>query len=72
MRRPFLIVAMATAAVASAAEPGYVNTAACRPCHTAIYDSYSRTGMARTFRAATAVLMARLVTPGSATTTRLS
>ena len=34
---------------ASAAEKGYVNAALCRPCHAAIYDSYSRTGMARTF-----------------------
>src|SRR3954451_8660967 len=55
MRRPLLIVAIAGVAVACAAETGYVNTAVCRPCHTAIYDSYSRTGMARTFRAATAV-----------------
>lgn len=37
---------------AAAAEPGYVDAARCRPCHTAIYDSYSKTGMARTFAAA--------------------
>src|SRR5207253_1125674 len=39
----------------SAAEPGYVNPARCRQCHTAIYDSYSRTGMARSFAPATGV-----------------
>ena len=43
------------APLASAAETGYVNPAVCRPCHAAIYDSYSRTGMARTFRPAAAV-----------------
>ena len=37
------------AAVAWAAEPGYIDPAGCRPCHAAIYDSYSKTGMARTF-----------------------
>jgi tetratricopeptide (TPR) repeat protein len=50
-----LIAAAVTSAVASAAESGYVNTALCRPCHAAIYDSYSRTGMARTFSPAGAL-----------------
>jgi tetratricopeptide (TPR) repeat protein len=49
MRQTLLIVA---AAVAGAAESGYVDPASCRPCHVAIYDSYSKTGMARTFRPA--------------------
>jgi hypothetical protein len=35
--------------VAHAAEPGYVDPKLCRGCHTTIYDSYARTGMARTF-----------------------
>jgi tetratricopeptide (TPR) repeat protein len=43
------------AAAASAAEPGYVDPALCRKCHTANYDSYRRTGMARTFSSATGV-----------------
>jgi tetratricopeptide (TPR) repeat protein len=53
MRRLLWIVAAAS--LASAAEKGYVNPVRCRPCHAAIYDSYSRTGMARTFRPAGAV-----------------
>jgi Flp pilus assembly protein TadD len=32
-----------------AAEPGYVDPATCRPCHTRIFDSYQKTGMARSF-----------------------
>jgi hypothetical protein len=43
------------AAVAGAAERGYIAPALCQKCHTAIYDSYSRTGMARTFSLATNV-----------------
>ncbi|MBI3472055.1 MAG: tetratricopeptide repeat protein [Candidatus Solibacter usitatus] len=36
-------------AVAAAAEPGYVDPAACRPCHSALYDSFQKTGMGRSF-----------------------
>jgi Flp pilus assembly protein TadD len=32
-----------------AAESGYVDPAACRPCHTQIFDSYRKTGMGRSF-----------------------
>jgi predicted CXXCH cytochrome family protein len=31
------------------AEPGYGDPATCRPCHTSIFDSYRKTGMARSF-----------------------
>ena len=31
------------------AEPGYVDPAACRPCHTQIFESYRKTGMGRSF-----------------------
>jgi len=37
-------------ALAIAAEPGYADPAACRACHSAIYDSYQKTGMGRSFR----------------------
>lgn len=47
--RWYLLIAMS----ASAAEPGYVDPAACRACHTKIYDSYQQTGMARSFSKAT-------------------
>lgn len=41
---------MVTALVAAAAiEAGYIDPAACRPCHAALYDSYLRTGMGRSF-----------------------
>src|SRR5881396_540955 len=40
---------------AQGAEPGYVNPAACRPCHTRIFDSYLKTGMGRSFTKAGAV-----------------
>jgi Flp pilus assembly protein TadD len=43
------------AAVASAAEPGYVDPARCRACHTAIYESYSKSGMGRSFGPASGV-----------------
>jgi tetratricopeptide (TPR) repeat protein len=49
MLRPILIAAAVTAAVVGAAEKGYIDTALCRPCHSAIYDSYTKTGMARSF-----------------------
>jgi Tfp pilus assembly protein PilF len=39
-------------ALAITAEPGYVDPAACRPCHAAIYESYRTTGMGRSFRKA--------------------
>src|SRR6476646_5449614 len=55
MRRLMLIAASVSVVIAGAAETGYVNPASCRPCHAAIYDSYSKTGMARTFRPAAAV-----------------
>jgi tetratricopeptide (TPR) repeat protein len=45
-------IGVAAAGIAAAAESGYVNPALCRPCHAAVYDSYSKTGMARTFRPA--------------------
>jgi predicted CXXCH cytochrome family protein len=38
-----------TLSIAWAAEPGYVNPATCRPCHAEIFDSYQKTGMARSF-----------------------
>jgi hypothetical protein len=38
-----------------AAEIGYIDPAACRPCHTAIFDSYRQTGMGRSFGKASAV-----------------
>ena len=34
------------------AEPGYVDPATCRPCHTKIYDSYQRTAMGRSLGSA--------------------
>jgi Tfp pilus assembly protein PilF len=34
---------------AHAAEPGYVDPLLCRSCHEKIFDSYSRSGMARSF-----------------------
>jgi Flp pilus assembly protein TadD len=40
---------------AQAAEPGYVDPAACRPCHTQIFESYRKTGMGRSFTKAGAV-----------------
>src|SRR5690349_12188040 len=49
MLRPILIAAAVTAAVVGAAEKGYVDAALCRPCHSAIYGSYTKTGMARSF-----------------------
>ncbi|MFN7926322.1 MAG: tetratricopeptide repeat protein [Bryobacteraceae bacterium] len=33
-----------------AAEPGYIDSLQCRPCHTAIYDGFARTGMGRSFQ----------------------
>lgn len=33
--------------IACAAEPGYVDPATCRPCHTQIFGSYQKTGMGR-------------------------
>ena len=41
--------------LALGAEPGYVDPSQCRSCHTAIYDSYMRTGMGRSFAKATGV-----------------
>ena len=38
-----------------AAEPGYVDPAACRPCHTQIFESYRKTGMGRSFAKAAEV-----------------
>jgi predicted CXXCH cytochrome family protein len=32
-----------------ALEPGFVDSATCRPCHVKIYDSYAKTAMARSF-----------------------
>ena len=32
-----------------AAEPGYVDPAACWPCHTQIFEAYRKTGMGRSF-----------------------
>ena len=32
-----------------AAEPGYVDAVACRPCHERIFESYRKTGMGRSF-----------------------
>ncbi|HXA49952.1 MAG TPA: tetratricopeptide repeat protein [Candidatus Acidoferrum sp.] len=49
MRCPGLIIAAIIVAIARAAEKGYVDPALCRPCHSAIYDSYSKTGMGRSF-----------------------
>jgi Tfp pilus assembly protein PilF len=49
MRRPGLIIAAITVAIARTTEKGYVDPALCRPCHSAIYDSYSKTGMGRSF-----------------------
>src|SRR5438105_4276045 len=40
---------------ASAAEPGYADPATCRPCHAKIFESYRKTGMARSFSKAGAV-----------------
>jgi predicted CXXCH cytochrome family protein len=40
---------------ARAAEPGYVDPAACKPCHPAIFESYQRTGMGRSFAKVTGV-----------------
>jgi len=56
MRGALLFTAILTAGIARAAENGYVDAARCRPCHAAIYESYSRTGMARTFSRALGVL----------------
>src|SRR3954471_18965662 len=46
------VVVMAHTALTGAqqqvADPSTVGNDACRPCHAAIYDSYSRTAMART------------------------
>ncbi|HYI93779.1 MAG TPA: tetratricopeptide repeat protein [Bryobacteraceae bacterium] len=38
-----------------AAETGYIDPTACRPCHTAIFDSYQRSGMGRSFSKVTSV-----------------
>jgi len=43
----WLVLLAASAALA--VEPGYVNPATCRPCHTRTFDSYQKTGMARSF-----------------------
>ena len=48
MRWRLLIVAGLVAASARA-EKGYVDPTVCRPCHTATYDAYNKTGMARSF-----------------------
>jgi predicted CXXCH cytochrome family protein len=40
---------------AFAAEPGYIDPAACRPCHVKIFESYRKTGMARSFAKVEAV-----------------
>src|SRR5258708_37149109 len=55
MRASLLITAIAATVIGRAAENGYVDAALCRPCHAAIYESYSRTGMARTFSRALGV-----------------
>ena len=39
--------------LASAAQPGYVDSAACAGCHADIARNYARTGMGRSFRTAT-------------------
>ncbi len=38
-----------------AAEIGYIDPTACRPCHTAIFDSYQQSGMGRSFSKASTV-----------------
>jgi Flp pilus assembly protein TadD len=48
------ILILIAALTAHSAEPGYVDPAACRPCHEQIADSYSKTGMARSFAKARA------------------
>ena len=55
MRASLLITAIAASVIGRAAENGYVDATLCRPCHAAIYESYSRTGMARTFSRALGV-----------------
>ena len=45
MRWAWLFAALS----AHAAEQGYVDPAACRPCHPQIFDSYRKTGMGRSF-----------------------
>src|SRR4051812_39572251 len=40
---------------AIAAEPGYIDPATCRPCHTAVFDSYMQTGMGRSFTPAASI-----------------
>jgi Tfp pilus assembly protein PilF len=40
-------------ACARGTEPGYTDPARCRPCHQAIFDSYAKTGMGRSFSRAT-------------------
>jgi hypothetical protein len=42
-----LLTLVLGATIPFAAEPGYVDPASCRPCHTGIYDAYSATGMGR-------------------------
>jgi len=43
------------ALTAHAAEPGYVDPGACRPCHARIVESYLKTGMGRSFAKASTV-----------------
>src|SRR2546426_6882659 len=40
---------LAATLTAHAAEPGYVDPATCRPCHSRIVESYRQTGMGRSF-----------------------
>ncbi len=42
-------------ACAHGTEPGYIDPARCRPCHQAVFDSYAKTGMGRSFSRATDV-----------------
>lgn len=48
-----------------AAEPGYTDPAACRPCHQEIFDSYAQTGMGRSFARSSLVPPGRIDHPAS-------
>jgi tetratricopeptide (TPR) repeat protein len=47
--RGLAAIALALALLLDGAEPGYVDSRVCAGCHRQIYESYSRTGMGRSF-----------------------
>ncbi len=53
--RKLALLLIAAASIASAGEPGYVDSQLCARCHADVVRTFAQTGMARSFRSAAAI-----------------